>query len=216
MSFQPDKLFNLQHQLGFYGAYHANKINIAVHIFFVPLIFWTAQVWLTQAFPAPSTGFLSHFTTGDFGQQLGLGIPLRFEAGGGFWVCAIYAAYYACLEPVALASYIPVMLAPMLVSSTGVAKLDGTFPWIFGLHLSSWAAQIASHAIAEGRAPALLDNLIGALVLAPFFTWLEILFLTINYRPDLKKKIENEAGKRIVQMNKEKRERVEARKMKGQ
>lgn len=36
------------------------------------------------------------------------------------------------------AAYIPVMLAPMLVSSTGVAKLDGTFPWIFGLHASSW------------------------------------------------------------------------------
>jgi len=51
-----------------------------------------------------------------------------------------------------------------------------------------------------------------ALVLAPFFTWLEILFMTVNYRPDLKKKIENEAGKRIVQMNKEKREKLEAKK----
>ena len=77
------------------------------------------------------------------------------------------------------------MLAPMLLTSTGVAKLGNTFPYVFGLHLSSWSvtrfalplgaappltlvrvygyrvAQFASHFLAEGRAPALLDNLLG-------------------------------------------------------
>lgn len=100
-------------------------------------------------------------------------------------------------------------------------------------------AQFLSHFLIEGRAPALLDNLLGgpflflipacpiipnglliqgkpsipptALVLAPFFTWLEMLFYFFNYRPDLKHQIQNEAGKRIVAMNKEKRAKLEAK-----
>ena len=74
-----------------------------MHIIFVPIIFWTFQVWFTQAFPAPTTGPLAALTTD---LDLGLGIPLRFETGGGFWLCAVYAAYYACLEPVALVSLV--------------------------------------------------------------------------------------------------------------
>jgi hypothetical protein len=84
---------------------HADKINIAVHLVFVPIIFWTFQVWFTQAWPAPTSGPLSNLTH-DF--DLGLGIPMRFEASGGFWLCLVYAAYYACLEPVALVSHIPI------------------------------------------------------------------------------------------------------------
>jgi uncharacterized membrane protein YGL010W len=36
-------------------------------------------------------------------------------------------------------------------------------------------------------------------VLAPFFTWLEVLFMTVNYRPDLRKKIENEVSSSLQQ-----------------
>lgn len=37
---------NLVDQLTFYGSYHANKWNQLIHFVFVPLIFWTACVWL--------------------------------------------------------------------------------------------------------------------------------------------------------------------------
>ena len=80
-------------------------------------------------------------------------------------------------------------------------------------------------------------------MLAPFFTWLEVLFMTVNYRPDLRKKIENEvssksasrlgstvdtdssldpvlviqSGKRIVEMNRATRAKAAAKeKLKAQ
>lgn len=37
---------NFYDQLSFYGAYHHNKWNQLVHFIFVPLIFWSASVWL--------------------------------------------------------------------------------------------------------------------------------------------------------------------------
>ncbi len=48
--------------------------------------------------------------------------------------------------------------------------------------LRSWRAH-------EGRAPALLDNLLGAVVLAPFFVFLEVIF-HFGYRPELQKELE--------------------------
>lgn len=41
----------------------------------------------------------------------------------------------------------------------------------------------------EGRAPALLDNLVQAVFLAPLFVWLEVLF-SMGYRPELKKRLD--------------------------
>ncbi len=38
---------NFYDQLSFYGAYHHNKWNQLVHFIFVPLIFWSASVWLS-------------------------------------------------------------------------------------------------------------------------------------------------------------------------
>lgn len=37
--------FNLRDQLIFYGSYHSNPINQAIHFIFVPLILWTVAVW---------------------------------------------------------------------------------------------------------------------------------------------------------------------------
>lgn len=48
----------------------------------------------------------------------------------------------------------------------------------------------------EGRAPALLDNLLQAAVLAPFFVFIEVLF-KFGYRPELQKRV-NEAVEKEV------------------
>lgn len=44
------------------------------------------------------------------------------------------------------------------------------------LHVVSWLAQFYGHGVHEGRAPALLDNLVQALVMAPGFVFMEALF----------------------------------------
>lgn len=43
----------------------------------------------------------------------------------------------------------------------------------------------------------MFDNLFQSFVLAPFFVFLEVLF-HIGYRPQLRKQINNETGKRIL------------------
>jgi uncharacterized membrane protein YGL010W len=45
-----------------------------------------------------------------------------------------------------------------------------------GIHMVSWILQFIGHGKYEGRRPALLDNLVQALFLAPLFVWYECLF----------------------------------------
>ena len=53
----------------------------------------------------------------------------------------------------------------------------------------------------EGRAPALLDNLVQALFLAPFFVWMEILF-SFGYRPGLKSRVDIAVEKEVAKYQK--------------
>jgi len=69
------------------------------------------------------------------------------------------------------------------------------------VHAVAWLAQFAGHGFAEKRAPALLDNLLGAVVLAPFFVHLEVLF-HLGYRPALHKQLQNDIGKEVTAIRK--------------
>jgi 2-hydroxy fatty acid dioxygenase len=84
---------------------------------------------------------------------------------------------------------------------------------------ASWIAQFIGHGFAEGRAPALLDNLLGgnnssrrtstytnfqsllAIVLAPFFVHLEIIF-KLGYRPAMYRQLKNDVGVEIAKFKK--------------
>lgn len=43
--------FDLRDQLTFYGSYHSNPLNQAIHFVFVPAILWTVAVWLAYTPP---------------------------------------------------------------------------------------------------------------------------------------------------------------------
>lgn len=111
----------------------------------------------------------------------------------------VYASLYILMEPVAGG-----MLAPLLLSGTAWANhLTYTYGMkanyiALAVHVFSWLAQFVGHGIFEGRAPALLDNLVQAVFLAPFFVWFEVLF-ACGYRPELKarldKSVEGEIAK---------------------
>jgi uncharacterized membrane protein YGL010W len=58
-----------------------------------------------------------------------------------------------------------------------------------GVHVVSWILQFVGHGKYEGRKPALLDNLVQALFLAPLFVWYEVLF-KLGFYPQLKKDVE--------------------------
>lgn len=70
------------------------------------------------------------------------------------------------------------------------------------IHIISWLAQFVGHGAFEKRAPALLDNLVQAVFLAPFFVWLELLFW-LGYRPELRKRVDGEVGREVERVKKE-------------
>lgn len=131
----------------------------------------------------------------------------NLPANLGTIACLVYSTLYVLMEPVAGG-----MLAPLLLGGTAYANhLTSTYGMkanyiAIGVHIFSWIAQFIGHGIFEGRAPALLDNLVQALFLAPFFVWLEILF-AFGYRPELKSRLDQSVQKEITRFRAEKEAR---------
>jgi uncharacterized membrane protein YGL010W len=184
------QLFDVNKQLTFYGAYHSNKTNIIIHIICVPLLLWTFQV-LSSEIPLPQ--FIPHIHH-EFNQYLVFNLNAPAIHAG------LYLLYYLALEPVAALLYAP-QLALSLLTATAFSYQRDAMTSAGILHIVSWIAQFLGHGLAEKRAPALLDNLLGAVVLAPFFVHLEILF-GLGYKPELHKRIQNDIGKEIARIKK--------------
>ncbi|KAB8071436.1 hypothetical protein BDV29DRAFT_179187 [Aspergillus leporis] len=175
---------NLEKQLLFYGAYHNNPVNVAIHITCVPILLFTG-IALASNTPAL-------FNLPDF---------LRFEnlpPNLGAVAALVYSTFYILLEPVAGTLIAPIILgfaafANHLLATHGT---DMNY-WFAGIHVGSWLLQFVGHGAFEGRAPALLDNLVQALLLAPLFIWMEILFF-FGYRPELKARYDQSVQKEIA------------------
>lgn len=101
------------------------------------------------------------------------------------------------------------MLAPLLLGATAYSNhLTSAYGMkanyiAIGVHLFSWIAQFIGHGVYEGRAPALLDNLVQAIFLAPFFVWLEVLF-ALGYRPELKSRLNKSVQAELTKLKAEK------------
>ena len=128
----------------------------------------------------------------------------NLPANLGTVACLAYSTLYVLMEPVAGG-----MLAPLLLGGTAYANhLTSTYGMkanyiAIGVHVASWIAQFVGHGIFEGRAPALLDNLVQALFLAPFFVWLEILF-AFGYRPELKSRLDQSVEREVARFRAQK------------
>jgi len=67
------------------------------------------------------------------------------------------------------------------------------------IHIVSWIAQFIGHGKYEGRKPALLDNLVQALFLAPMFVWYEVLF-TLGFYGGLKREVQGQIEVEVAKM----------------
>lgn len=116
----------------------------------------------------------------------------------------MYASLYILMEPVAGG-----ILAPLLLAGVAYANhLTSTYGmtanyWAIGINVVSWLAQFVGHGVFEGRAPALLDNLVQALFLAPFFVWMEMLFW-LGYRPELKSRLDTAISQEVAKVKAQK------------
>jgi len=178
---------NLEKQLVFYGAYHHNKVNVGIHILCVPPILLTSFLLLTNTPNVPLPSWLSIPN-----------LPMNIGTVG----AVLYSTLYMLMEPVAGG-----LLAPILIGSAAVANhLTSTYgatanSWAGAINIACWLAQFIGHGKFEGRAPALLDNLVQAVFLAPFFVWFEILF-SLGYRPELKRRVDQAVEQEIRNVRK--------------
>ncbi|AAS54661.2 AGR171Cp [Eremothecium gossypii ATCC 10895] len=138
----------LVRDLVFYKTYHNNSANVAIHAVFVPGILLATLRLLHEV-----------------------------RAGGvsvADGVAAAYTAYYVRLHAGAGA------VAGAVLAGVCWALHAGAVPLSAGqavaLFCAGWGFQFVGHGVFEGRRPALVDNLGGALATAPFFVLWELLF----------------------------------------
>ncbi|CAA0820847.1 Protein of unknown function (DUF962 [Striga hermonthica] len=166
-------LFDLEQQFAFYGAYHSNPANIIVHMIFVWPILFTFQLLLYFTPAVLSRGPIGPWDHGF--------LFLNF----GFMASAIYALYYVILDRKA-GSLAALLVFLCWVGSSALGhRLGFDLAWkvVLASQLFCWTGQFIGHGVFEKRAPALLDNLAQAFLMAPYFVLLEALHSTFGYEP---------------------------------
>ncbi|KAF9247124.1 hypothetical protein BU15DRAFT_58022 [Melanogaster broomeanus] len=191
-------LFDIRKQLAFYGSYHSHPVNVSIHILGVPALLWSGMVLFTLI-PPPAVLPSVHHVFNEY---------LVFDMNTTALATAFYLTYYILLDPVAALLYAPQMMLSLLTATAFSYRPNGIRDAVI-VQVVSWIAQFLGHGLAEGRAPAVLDNLIGAVILAPFFVHLELLF-KLGYRQELQKQLQNDIGKEITRLRKEQGEKRRA------
>ncbi|KAL6175481.1 hypothetical protein ACLB2K_052122 [Fragaria x ananassa] len=159
-------LFDLENHFAFYGAYHSNPVNILIHTLFVWPILFTSLVLL-------------YFTPSLFS------FPAGFYLNFGFVFTLIYALYYVGLDNKAGSLAALLCVFCWVGASVLANRLGFSLAWkvVLAAQLFCWAGQFIGHGVFEKRAPALLDNLVQAFLMAPFFVLLEVLQTAFGYEP---------------------------------
>jgi uncharacterized membrane protein YGL010W len=110
-----------------------------------------------------------------------------------------------------------------LLTATAYASKPGSLGIAAAVHVVCWLAQFYGHGVHEGRAPALLDNLLGgessphtgdaaveitlrvALVLAPLFVHYEV-FFKLGLFNQTQKDLHNDVGKLTTELKLKKKQ----------
>ncbi|KAI1814753.1 DUF962 domain-containing protein [Poronia punctata] len=181
---------NLEKQLTFYGAYHDNSVNVAIHMVCVPLILFTGFTLASNTgtlIPLPDLITVPNL-------DLNLGTIAALSWGG----------LYILLEPVAGTVLAFICLGAAALGNAALAQNPTlTNQAAVVVHIAAWLLQFVGHGAFEGRAPALLDNLVQAIFLAPLFVWLELLF-KVGYRRELQARVEKEVKVEIAKFRSQK------------
>ena len=187
------KLSWLEKNFAFYASYHNDPINQLIHIVCVWPILWTAILFLAYTDPIPGLDAITSMLPGN---QV-----CNFAVVG----TAIYFIYYLLIElpgiagPIASAMIVLCYYSAMYVKETYAEQQ----PWKLGIvvHVGCWVAQFYGHGVHEGRSPALLDNLFQAIMMAPLFVLMEVLF-KLGYKPKFHAKVQGIVDENIRQFKK--------------
>ncbi|KAJ1831991.1 hypothetical protein IWW55_004219 [Coemansia sp. RSA 2706] len=185
-------VFDIRSEFASYGEYHANRINVAIHMVFVPTILWTSMGLTTLLSPAPL------FAYPEWAAALLSQLPgPALIANASTAIMLAFAAFYIVLDQIAGLLALPVIYTFLVTSQQYALTASNSLHVLLFIFAFAWIAQFIGHGVFEKRAPALLDNLLQAFVMAPFFVFLELLF-ALGYRPGLHRELRNEIGSRIL------------------
>lgn len=174
---------DLEKHLVFYGAYHHNGVNLGIHMMCVPIILFSGFLIAANSgtlIPLPDWLTIPY-------------LPLNLCTIGAL----LWGGLYVLLEPVAGTALALICLGAAAADNY-IFSLDSktATQWAIAVHVVCWLAQFVGHGKYEGRAPALLDNLLQAIFLAPLFVWLELLF-RLGYRQELQSRVNKEVQKEV-------------------
>ncbi|OLY83149.1 putative endoplasmic reticulum membrane protein [Smittium mucronatum] len=182
-------VFDLKAQYAQYGEYHSNPVNIVSHQIFVPSILWSSFGFLYLTGPLFPTPVAVH---NFFASTFGLDVTMN----AGVIALVLYAGYYFMLDPIAAFLFLPIEVTLFATSNYVMSTSPNGLAIVAAVYVTSWVVQVAGHYVFEKRAPALLDNLLQAFAMAPFFVFLELLFM-LGYRPELQKEVHAQVTQRV-------------------
>jgi 2-hydroxy fatty acid dioxygenase len=194
--------------LAFYGVYHRNPWNQAIHFIGVPMILWSLLV-LAAHVPLLTMGSSrtkqSSFLVDDSGGSW-CALP-RYPPTWATLIVLLYVAFYLRIDVVGALLYLPILLfmyktavewtarSSALQQDTGTNKNSSTkttrrlVQWAIVVHVLGWYLQIhPGHMILEGAQPAGVANLGAALTTAPLFAFYEAVWY-LGFRKELQQRV---------------------------
>ncbi len=160
---------DLEKGYSFYASYHNNKINQFIHILCVWPILFTALIFC--AYTPSLNGYLPASIALYVPEHVKINLCLLASLRYFFFYCTIEQPGVAGLLAAAFVAIGYLFAEYIVVANPNIWKLSLT------IHIMGWLAQFYGHGVHEKRAPALLDNLSQAVIMAPLFVILEVLFI---------------------------------------
>jgi uncharacterized membrane protein YGL010W len=172
--------------MAFYGVYHAHPWNQVIHFFFVPVLLWSAFVFMAHLALLPSS-FVRIQLPGMPAHNLSwatlwlLGYTIFYVAvdwrGGLLYLFVLYAMYASAVRLHHHDQNEEQLQQQASKQSTQPPSWTGTGRLLrraLVLHLLGWYMQIhPGHRLLEGAQPAIAQSLGGALTSAPLFAFYE-------------------------------------------
>ena len=193
----PSGSMGLLDQLTFYGSYHRDTRNKAIHLVCVPLIAWSVLVICCELSPVVSSDRLTRSQIPEWAVRF---VPTSWAS----ILVLAYFTYYFSLDQFAGITWlvcVGVLLRASACWFRGSVGEAAAWRWALGAHLAGWLLQIyPGHYVFEKRKPAICDSVFQSLVLAPLFVWMDVLF-TCGYRPGLREDLKRRVALAVVELD---------------
>jgi uncharacterized membrane protein YGL010W len=177
----------LLQRLVFYQSYHSNFWNKVIHVICIPAIVWAVLVWLCAI-------------------QVTLPV-VDVKCDVALLVTIMYSTLYVWADVTSGITWTLFVGAPLYTLATILDEhhSETSYRWALFAFVMGFYIQVhAGHYVFEKRKPALVDSFLEAMLAAPLFVWLEVIF-ALGFKQDMRTHVEGEAAKLIKQYNREKK-----------